>query len=343
VEALVQAIHQAVRLIADRAVAINPWWVVAGVILYEASQVVRTRGWFNILRATYPDARSLRARDVTGAYLAGVGLNAVLPARGGDFLKLFMVRRRLPSARYPTLVATFLPETLFECLCGIALVVWALTRGFLPVPVAPNELPELDVSFILGQPLLSAAGAAVLAICAVLLARVLRRRWAGLGTRLRQGLAILSHPREFVLGVASWQALGRLIRLGGLACFMAALGLPLTPGTAVLVMAAQGAGRIVPLAPVSAGLRVAMLSYGFVEVTDSPVDVAAITAFWFTVGAAHLITSVTLAIGVIGATFGTFSPRRALAAARRASAHERPTPATVPGLTLPTADNPEVA
>ena len=48
---------------------------------------------------------------------------------------------------------------------------------------------------------------------------------------------------------------------------MAAFGLPVTPATVVLVMAAQGGGRIIPLAPASAGLRLAMLSYGFVEVT----------------------------------------------------------------------------
>ena len=66
---------------------------------------------------------------------------------------------------------------------------------------------------------------------------------------------------------------------------MAAFGLPVTPATVVLVMAAQGGGRILPLAPASAGLRLAMLSYGFVEVTGRPVDIAAITAFTFGVGA----------------------------------------------------------
>ena len=67
IESLFQAAHEALRLIVDRAVAVNPWWVLAGVVLYEASQLIRTRGWFNILRAAYPDASRLRARDVAGA------------------------------------------------------------------------------------------------------------------------------------------------------------------------------------------------------------------------------------------------------------------------------------
>ena len=76
---------------------------------------------------------------------------------------------------------------------------------------------------------------------------------------------------------------------------MAAFGLPVTPATVVLVMAAQGGGRILPLAPASAGLRLAMLSYGFVEVTGRPVDIAAITAFTFGVGAVMAVAGLAVA------------------------------------------------
>ena len=322
-ESLFQAARQAVGLILDRAVSVNLWWVAAGVVVYELSQVVRTRGWFNILRAAYPDADQLRGRDVAGAYLAGSGLNSVLPARSGDFLKLFMVRRRAPESRYSTLVASFVPETLFDTLCGAALVIWAVAHGFIPVPVARTDLPEVDVSFVVVHPFLSAIVAAIIASGAAILVRWIRPRARGLGARLRQGFAILRSPRQYILGVASWQALSRLIRLGGLACFMAAFGLPVTLNTAVLVMASQGAGRSIPIAPVSAGLRIAMLTYGFVEVTNTAVDVASITSFWFVVGAAHLIASIMIAIIVIAVTFRTVSLRHALvsvrAAARRAA------------------------
>jgi hypothetical protein len=309
---LIETARQALGLLLDRGVAVNPYWAALGLLLYEVAQVVRTRGWFTILRTSYPGASELRARDVAGAYLAGSGLNSMLPARAGDFVKLAMVRRRVPSARYSTLAATFIPETIFETLCGAALVVWALAHGFLPVPLSPGELPQIDVSLVITHPLLCALGAVLAAALLAVIAGWLRKRGRRLARRLRQGLAILHEPRSFVVGGASWQALSRLIRLAGLACFMAAFGLPVTVRTAVLVMAAQGAGRIVPLAPVSAGLRVAMLSYGFVEVTDQPIDVASVTSFWFTVGAAHLLASVALAAVILAVTFRTLSPKRAL-------------------------------
>ena len=144
--------------------------------------------------------------------------------------------------------------------------------------------------------------------------------------RVKQGLAILGSPRLFFSGVVSWQALARAIRLGSLAAFMAAFSLPVTLSTVVLVMAAQGGGRIIPLAPASTGLRLAMLSYGFVEVTHQAVDIAAITTFTFGVGAFLMLTGLVIALTIIAREFGTLSPRRAVAAARERVAAHSPAP-----------------
>ena len=299
----------AAALIFDRTAAVDPWLLGLGVVLYLAAQTVRPRGWHTILRAAFPEATDLRPRDVIRAYLAGAGVNAIVPARGGDVVKLALVRRRIAGARYSTLAATFIPETLFETAFGTALVAWALAMGFIPVPTTSGELPALDVSLVLRHPVQSAVVVVVLAVVGRRLVRILHGA-------LRQGTAILCSPRRFVTGVASWQALARVIRLGAFAAFMAAFGLPVTPATVVLVMAAQGGGRILPLAPASAGLRLAMLSYGFVEVTGRPVDIAAITAFTFGVGAVMALSGLAVATVILAQEFGTLSPRRAIAAAR---------------------------
>ena len=312
-ESVWRSTEHAVGLIADRAAHVDPVGVAIGALLYFVAQTVRTRGWFNILRAAYPDADGLRARDVARAYLAGSGINALVPARGGDLVKLAMVRRRIPGSRYSTLAATFVPETLFETAVGIALVIWAVAMGFLPVPTSTGELPAVDVSLVLAHPFATLAVAAALVAAGIWVARRLRNQ-------LRQGVAILGEPRRFITGVASWQALARLIRLGSFVAFMAAFGLPVTPATVVLVMAAQGAGRIIPLGPASAGLRLAMLSYGFVEVTGHPVDIAAITAFTFGVGAVLAATGVVISAAIAGAEFGTIRPRRVVAAVRARAA-----------------------
>jgi hypothetical protein len=308
--------HDALRLVVDRAAHLNGWWIAAGVVLHVASQVIRTRAWFHIIVAALAPARGLTVADVTRAYLAGAGANAILPARGGDVLKLAIVRRRLPGASYATLATTLVAETVFESACGVALVIWALVRGFLPIPRIASEAPQPDVSLIISHPFLSSVVIAAVVGATGLVIGWLRRRGHELLERMRQGLAILGRPRAFVEHVVSWQALGRVVRLGSLACFMAAFGLPVTLTTALLVMAAQGGGRIIPLAPVSAGLRLAMLTYGLVEITDSAVDVAEITAFTFGVGAILFVVMLALALAALAREFGTASPRLALARAR---------------------------
>jgi Lysylphosphatidylglycerol synthase TM region len=310
-EAAVRAAVHAVGLIADRAAAVDPRALIAGALLYVVSQGIRTRGWHTILRAAYPrEAANLRARDVMRAYLAGAGINSIVPARGGDVVKLAMVHRRIEGSRYSTLAATFLPEALFEAIVGVGLVAWALANGFLPVPTTSGELPTLDVTLVFRHPVLSALVVATVGLAGWWLVR-------RVGRQMRQALAILGTPMLFVTGVASWQALARVIRLGSLAAFMAAFHLPVTVSTVVLVMAAQGGGRILPLAPVSAGLRLAMLSYGFVEVTGRPVDIAAITTFTFGVSAVLCLTGLLLSFAILAQELGTMSPRRAVAAARR--------------------------
>lgn len=317
-QTLGDAVWRALRLIAEESTQVKLGWLVLGTVLYFVSQAVRTRAWFNILRAAQPDAPALRARDVTAAYFAGAGLNGVVPARGGDLVKLYLVHRRAPRAPYSTLAATFVPETLFETAFGTGLVVWALAQGFLPVPVPTHELPGLDVSFVLAHPVVSAIAVGLGAAATVLVVRWVRRRATAFVRRVHQGFAILARPRDFVVGVVTWQVLARALRLVALACSLAAFALPVSVSTAVLVMAAQGGGRIVPLAPVSTGLRLAMLSYGFVEVTGHAVDIAAITAFTFGLGVLHLAVGLVISAVVLVATLGTPDPRRAIAAARRA-------------------------
>lgn len=315
----------ALKLVFAHAASVDPAWAGCGVVVYFVAQAVRTRGWHTILRAAYPEATQLRARNTMAAYLAGAGLNGVIPARGGDIVKLWLVHRRITGARYPTLAATFVPETLFETAFGTALVVWALAYGFLPVPTSSGELPHVDVTFVIEHPFLTAAGLGVAVTAGALLYRLLRRRVVDLSERLQQGVLILRQPRRFVTGVGSWQALARLIRLGSLAAFLQAFSLPVTPATVTLVMAAQGGGRIIPVAPASVGLRLAMLSYGFIEVTGQVVDIAQITAFTFGVGALVMLTGLIVGLGALGAELGTWSPRHAITTAHQAVARHRAT------------------
>jgi hypothetical protein len=317
IDAAVERAIGAGKLIFSAATSVAVGWLLAGVALHLISQLVRMRAWWHILRAAYPDCRTLRARDATSAYLAGAGLNGLLPARAGDLIKLAVLHRRIRGSRYATLAATSVPETAFETLCGAALVAWALTQGFLPIPVVRGEIPAPDVSWYLTHPARAWAATAVALWAMVLLAEALRRRYRTIAHQVVQGLAIFRSPRAYALHVAGWQMFARIIRLASLGCFLAAFALPATARTALLVMAAQGGGRIIPVAPVSAGIRIAMLSYGLVELTGQAIDPAAITAFTFGVSAVLFVVMLAISLTLIGRELHTRSPRLALRRARR--------------------------
>ena len=174
------------------------------------------------------------------------------------------------------------------------------------------------MSFVIAHPILSV----LIPVAAVALFLVLYGKLRGsvrrFLLRLRQGLAILKRPRDYFTKVVPWQAVGRVIRFGSIAAFMAAFALPVTFQTVLLVMAAYGGTRIIPIAPASTGLRIILLSYGLVELTGRPVDVAEVSAFAFGVGAIQLISGLLISMGILLATLGSVSPRAALRAARTA-------------------------
>ena len=190
-----------------------------------------------------------------------------------------------------------------------------LVQGALPVPSMLGELPQAASTCLRHWVIAALLVLAALVVSFAVLRRV-RRRCARLTLGGRRGLAIFSTPARFVAQVASWQALARVIRLGSIACFLAAFALPATFGTAVLVMAVQGGGRVLPLGPVNAGLRIAMLSYGIAEVTRRPVEPAAIMAFSLGQSATMLAVTFAIAAALIAREFGTRPPRKAIQRAR---------------------------
>ena len=74
-----------------RAVAAVAWGALAlAVLLHLLRLALRVRGWQNIIRAAYPDASELRARDVTLAYLDFHAATALVFARTGEHYTVHM-------------------------------------------------------------------------------------------------------------------------------------------------------------------------------------------------------------------------------------------------------------
>lgn len=245
---------EAVRALGTRLAELQPQALAAALGFVLLNLALRTRAWRNILRAAYPGA-TVPWRSVFGAYVAGVGVNAVLPARAGDPVKLYLVRSRVPEASYPGLAASLVAETLFDAVVGLVLLLWALQTGALPgLPELPR-LPAFDIAFLAQRPWLLLVIAAVIAVAVLLVAARVRAFW----TRVAEGLAILRTPRRYLLRVCTYQAGGWCCRAAGAYFFLEAFNVPPSVESALLVQVATSLGTLMPATPGGLGPKQALL------------------------------------------------------------------------------------
>jgi uncharacterized membrane protein YbhN (UPF0104 family) len=301
-----RAFADAVQAFGERLAAVH-WGFLAGAVgLGLINLALRSRAWQAILRAALP-GREVRYRTAFGAYCAGVGVNAAIPARAGDVVKVFLVRRSTPSAPYPTLAGTLVAETLFDFVVASGLLIWVLWAGILPGPRLP-DIPAFEFSLALRHPYLTLAALAALALVAVLAARRVRAFWSAFG----QGLAIVRSPAVYARSVASYQALGWGCRIAAAACFLAAFGIPATLQNALLVQVAGALGSLFPATPGGLGPKQALLVV-MLAGTAGRTDVLAFSAgMELTVVAANALLGLTcLALMLRSLRF-----RRAIAQAR---------------------------
>lgn len=223
-----------------------------------AMQLARARAWRNVLHAAYPGVRISFLR-LSAAYLAGAGINAIIPAHAGDVTKVFLVKRQIPGSSYPAVTSSFLVQTVFDTTVGVLVLLYAVSQGLLPKPPQLPNLPAFEISFWAEHPqvFLILLGALLLAIAIAiyLLAHRVRRFW----DRVKQGVVILFRPQRYLREVAAWQGVGWLLRFAAFWLFLEAFGIGGSVGNVMVVMSVQAIANIVPFTPGGAGAQQALL------------------------------------------------------------------------------------
>jgi len=264
----------------------GPGWLALAVALHVANQVARGRGWYAIVGIARRADPALRRRDAVAAWVAGAGMSGVLSARGGDAVRLVLLRQRLPDAGYPLLAGTLLAEAVGDTAIGLGLVVLLLASGLGPGPTVDDPaLAWIVLGALVG---LAAAGK-------------LRSRWSGLGRLVAgfaRGCSALREPGAYARTVLPWQLTSRLLRAASLTCFLLAFSLPATPAAVALVMLAQGGGRLLPLAPASVAATVAVLAAGFPSASGVDVGAGALAGFVVGMSTTLTLVGVLLAAGI---------------------------------------------
>jgi uncharacterized protein (TIRG00374 family) len=294
-------------------------WAPLGIALacHVAKLLFRARAWENILRAAYPTG-GLRYRSALGAYVAGVGVNSIAPARGGDLIKLYLVKHRMTEAKYPTLASSLVVETMFDFVVAGCLMIWALSIGVLPTHQVYSRIPTVDWKFFLKHEIATGIGLAAIALVLLVLVLAARRRVEDFWARVRLGFAILGDRRKFVLGVVVPQAISWVLRIASLFFFLRAFRVEATVHNALLVQVVDSLATLFPATPGGAGTKQGLIVYLF---RKSAISRTLLLAFSVGMNIAITITNLVLGVIAIGLMARTLSFS---ALRRRARADEQP-------------------
>ena len=282
-----------------------------------------SRAWFNILRSSYPD-RDFRWRSIYGAYVAGVGVNALIPARVGDLAKLYIARRRIRDSTYTTLATTQVSLTVFDLTAAGLLLIWAAIAGVLPGLSVLPSLPDSNWFLIhyklIGNLLL------VLFVAIIVGLILAAHRIADFKDRVARGFAVFRDRTLYLRRVAFWQAVDWTLRFVAIFWFLRAFSVPATLHNALLVQVAQSLSTIFPFTPGGAGTEQALMVFMLDAVTD--VEKSTLVAFAVGMKLTVLIINVAIGFAAIGLMLKTLRWREAAEADKAAEAAGGRTPAT---------------
>jgi len=274
-----------------------------------------SRAWFNILRASYPDRR-FRWRSIYGAYVAGVGVNAVIPARVGDLAKLYIARRRIPDSTYTTLATTQVSLTVFDFTAASLLLIWAAIAGVLPGLSVLPSLPDANW-FLIHYKLLG--NLLLVFFVAIIVGLILAaHRIQDFKNRVARGFAIFRDRELYLRRVAVWQAADWTLRFVAIYWFLRAFSVPANFHNALLVQVAQSLSTIFPFTPGGAGTEQALMVFMLDAVTD--VDKSTLVAFAVGMKLTVLIVNVIIGFGAIAFMLKTLRWREAAEADKAAEA-----------------------
>jgi uncharacterized protein (TIRG00374 family) len=310
----IHAIVRGVRVFFDHLADVK-WSYLSVVIVLQVIKIgCAAKAWQNSVVAAYPGKR-VRFPTVFGAFSAGTAVGTVIPAHGGDAVRIVMVKRRVPSSTYTTITSTLLVRAPFDMLMAVALFVFLLQQGVLPGRSLLPHRPAFDFSWFFGHPM-----DAIIILCTIVLILTALFLWAWVRIsefkqRVRQGINGLLDWRFYLRRIFPWQLSDWVLRIVIVFFALRAFNMPATLHNSLLAQATSNLSTLLPISPSGIGTEQALLVTVLHGVAPGTLIVA------YSVGT-RLITSViniVLGFGAILLFFHTFHFRRYVDAERNGS------------------------
>jgi len=310
---VIHSVFHAIGVFFHHLAAVEWKWLAIGILCHLCKLVAVSRAWQNIIQAAYPD-QPVRWRQMFGSYVAGTGVNAIIPARGGDVVRLFLAKRRIEGSTYTTLVSTSLLQTMFDIVVASCFILWAVTQHVLPGldALRSPSLPALDYGWAFRHPVAGLILFGLLLLFGTALVAWIAERVEQFTAKVAQGFAAFHDRSYYLRRVVFWQLVDWTLRLVTVFFFLRAFGIPATLRNALLVQVSQSLATIFPVSPAGIGTEQALLLYIFRNVTSKSM------ALSFSVGMRVTLIIVNAVVGFTAILLmtGTLRIRRAAEADR---------------------------
>ena len=266
-----------------------------------------SRAWRNVLAAAYPESR-VRWVPIYGAYLAGVGINAIIPARAGDAVRIVLAHRAIPGSTYTTVVSSTLVLSFFDMFAASLFLGWALSTDQLPGLDVLARFESFDFAWILSRPLLLDLVIAGVIVAAGVVGFWIAGHVADFREHVGQAFRVLSPPTRYLGRVATWQAADWSLRILTIWFLLDAFNIPQTLENAALTQVSSSVATLFPITPAGVGTEQAFLLYVLSGVASASVLLA------FSVGAKLTLTLTNVVAGftAIALTLRTVRFKKAL-------------------------------
>jgi uncharacterized membrane protein YbhN (UPF0104 family) len=270
--------------------SVRPLPLALAIGCHIANTMCTSRAWRNILAAAYPGVRVSWPR-IYAAYVAGIGVNAIFPARAGDLVRLTMAHRAIKGATYTTLVSSSLVLAIVDSFCAVALFLWALTQGVFPSLGALPSLPSFDFAWFLDHALVSQILLVVAVFGLIALAIWMRANIDEFRSKVGQAFTVVRTPGRWLRTVVVWQLADWALRLTTIWFMLGAFGIGQSLRNVLLVQVSQSLATLVPVSPGGVGTAQAFLVYTLRGQAASSALLA------FSVGMKLTLTAVNVVLG----------------------------------------------
>ncbi len=274
----------------DNISAIHWGALVLALACQGAYLTMRTRAWYNGLRAAYP-TEDFPWRNIWAAEVSGNGISSVIPAHAGVFVRLYLGKHSVRGSNYATVGSSCMVELPFDLFMGVLILIYGFTKGVFPKLPDLSKLNAFDLSFFAQHPrfavfVITAVPILLLALFAYASVRV-RDFWAN----VRQGVTMLRSRDLYFRGAVLPQSIAWVFRFASLWLMLEAFNLPASVDLVLTVLAVQVAASLIPLTPQGAGVQQALLYSALAGIATGPAIAA------YSVGQQ-------LAVAVFNAAFG---------------------------------------